>query len=232
MDGKAEFCNIDLMKYFRTLYVQVVIGILLGILVGAFFPSFAKTGKLISEVFINMIKMMITPVIFFTVVLGIAGAGNLKQVGRIGGKALLYFELVTTLALVIGLFTANFIQPGNGIDPKHIPVTDTEKYTSGVKDMDWTHFFSGIVPENIVGAFATGNIIQVLFFGVLFSFGLRHAGAAGESLILVFEKINKVLFQVLKIVIKVSPIGAFGGMAYTVGTFGFGSLAAVAKLML
>lgn len=219
------------MKYFRILYVQVIIGIIAGSIVGALFPEFSPAAKLISEIFINMIKMMIAPVIFFTVVLGIAGAGNLKKVGRVGGKALIYFEVVTTVALVIGLVVANFIRPGEGIDQSRIPPADISKYTSA-PPMNWSKFFSDIVPQNIVEAFAKGEIIQILFFGILFAFGLRAMGSSGDGLINTFEKINKVLFNVLKLVIRVSPIGAFGGMAYTIGTFGFESLKALGTLML
>jgi aerobic C4-dicarboxylate transport protein len=219
------------MKYLKILYVQVIIGIFAGILVGYFFPSFAPTGKLISEIFINMIKMMIAPVIFFTVVLGIAGAGDLKRVGRVGGKGLIYFEVVTTFALVIGLVVANLIQPGHGIPPERLPAADLSKYTSAANEMNWGEFVSHIVPPNIIDAFAKGEIIQILFFGVLFSIGLKQLGAAGYGLISTFEKLNKVLFNVLKIIMKVSPFGAFGGMAYTIGKFGFASLAVLGKLM-
>jgi aerobic C4-dicarboxylate transport protein len=228
------------MKFLRILYVQVIIGILLGILVGFIIhdlPASEKAGwvkaaKLISDTFINMIRMMIVPIIFFTIILGIVGAGNLKKVGRVGGKAIIYFELVTTVALIIGLLVANFIQPGHNIDPKQIPPADISKYTSSAANWDWGQFISGIVPDNIIAAFAKGDIIQILFFGILFAFGLKALGKSGEALIKTFENINKVLFNVLKIIIKVSPIGAFGGMAYTVGTFGFGSLTALGALML
>jgi aerobic C4-dicarboxylate transport protein len=228
------------MKFLRILYVQVIIGILLGILVGFIIhdlPAEQKAGwikaaKLISDTFINMIRMMIAPIIFFTIVLGIVGAGNLKKVGRVGGKAILYFEIVTTIALIIGLLVANFIKPGHGIDPKHLPAADISKYTSTAASWDWGQFISSIVPANIIEAFAKGDIIQILFFGILFAFGLKALGTTGHGLISTFENINKVLFNVLKIIIRVSPIGAFGGMAYTVGTFGFGSLAALGALML
>jgi aerobic C4-dicarboxylate transport protein len=228
------------MKFLRILYVQVVIGILLGILVGFIIhdlpadqkAGWVKAAKLISDTFINMIRMMIVPIIFFTIILGIVGAGNLKKVGRVGGKAIIYFELVTTVALIIGLLIANFIQPGHNIDPKQIPPADISKYTSSAANWDWGQFISGIVPDNITAAFAKGDIIQILFFGILFAFGLKALGKSGEALIKTFENINKVLFYVLKIIIKVSPIGAFGGMAYTVGTFGFGSLTALGALML
>jgi aerobic C4-dicarboxylate transport protein len=228
------------MKFLRILYVQVIIGILLGILVGFIIhglpadqkAGWVKAAKLISDTFINMIRMMIVPIIFFTIILGIVGAGNLKKVGRVGGKAIIYFELVTTVALIIGLLVANFIQPGHNIDPKQIPPADISKYTSSAANWDWGQFISGIVPDNIIAAFAKGDIIQILFFGILFAFGLKALGKSGEALIKTFENINKVLFNVLKIIIKVSPIGAFGGMAYTVGTFGFGSLTALGALML
>jgi aerobic C4-dicarboxylate transport protein len=228
------------MKFLRILYVQVIIGILLGILVGFIIhglpadqkAGWVKAAKLISDTFINMIRMMIVPIIFFTIILGIVGAGNLKKVGRVGGKAIIYFELVTTVALIIGLLVANFIQPGHNIDPKQIPPADISKYTSSAANWDWGQFISGIVPDNIIAAFAKGDIIQILFFGILFAFGLKALGKSGEALIKTFENINKVLFYVLKIIIKVSPIGAFGGMAYTVGTFGFGSLTALGALML
>jgi aerobic C4-dicarboxylate transport protein len=228
------------MKFLRILYVQVIIGILLGVLVGFLIQDmpagqkagWVKTAKLISDTFINLIRMMIVPIIFFTTVLGIASAGNIRKIGRVGGKAIIYFEVVTTLALIIGLLVANGIQPGHNIDLKHIPPADISKYTSGAENWDWGQFISNIVPENIVGAFAKGDIIQVLFFAILFSFGLKALGKAGENLITSFENINKVLFHVLKIVIQVSPVGAFGGMAYTVGTFGFGSLTALGALML
>jgi aerobic C4-dicarboxylate transport protein len=220
------------MKYLRTLYIQVIIGIIAGIIVGALFPSFSPVAKLISQVFINMIRMMIAPVVFFTIVLGIVGAGNMKKVGRVGGKAIIYFEVVTTIALIIGLLVANFIKPGQGIDPEHIPPADISKYTAGAEKWNWGEFISHIVPENIVAAFAQGDIIQILFFGILFSIGLKAMGPSGASLVNAFEKINKVLFNVLKIIIRVSPIGAFGGIAYTIGTFGFTSLAALGTLML
>jgi aerobic C4-dicarboxylate transport protein len=219
------------MKYLKILYVQVIIGIVAGILVGWLFPSFQSNAKLISDLFISMIKMVIAPVIFFTVVLGITQAGDLKKVGRVGGKALIYFEVVTTLALVIGLVVANWVKPGAGIEPGSVQPVDIKAYTSGATETNWREFIYHIVPSNIVEAFAKGDIIQVLFFGILFSFGLRQMGHSGQGLVSMFEKINKVLFNILKIVIKVSPIGAFGGMAFTIGKYGFATLAVLGKLM-
>jgi len=216
----------------RHLYVQVIIGILAGILVGALFPSFAPGAKLISETFINMIKMVIAPVIFFTVVAGIAGAGDLNKVGRVGLKAFIYFEVVTTLALIIGLITANLVKPGAGVNFSGGPNKQVEKIAQQAGEMDWAEFFTHIVPSNVVDAFAKGDILQVLFFSILFAIGLKMTGSSGNSLLVSFEKINKVLFNILHIIMRLSPLGAFGGMAYTIGEYGFGTLAVLGKLML
>jgi aerobic C4-dicarboxylate transport protein len=226
-----KFLILIRMKYLRSLYIQVLIGIIAGVIVGYSIPSFAPAAKLISDTFINMIRMVIAPVIFFTVVAGIAGAGDLRKVGRVGVKALVYFELVTTIALIIGLVVANLVKPGVGIAQENIPPADISKYSADAAAMNWGDFISHIVPPNIVDAFAKGDIIQVLFFAILFSVGLKQLGGSGQSIVLTFEKINKVLFNILRIIMKLSPIGAFGGMAYTIGKFGFGSLAVLGKLM-
>lgn len=220
------------MKYLKVLYVQVIIGITAGIVTGWFFPSFAPTAKLISEGFINMIKMVITPVIFLTVVLGITGAGSLKKVGRVGGKGLLYFEVVTTFALILGLVVANVIKPGAGIATNRLPNENLDKYTDAAKEMNWGEFFSHIIPTNIMDSFAKGDLLQVLFFGILFSVAITKMRTGGAKLISVFESLNKAFFNVIHIVMKFSPIGAFGGMAYTIGKFGFGSLVLLGKLLL
>jgi aerobic C4-dicarboxylate transport protein len=220
------------VKYLKVLYIQVLIGIVAGVYVGWLIPSFAPTAKLISDTFINMIRMVITPVIFFTIVSGIAGASNMKKVGRVGGKALIYFEVVTTLALVIGLIVANLVKPGAGVQLAGAPVAQLTEIENQAKALNWGEFFSHIVPANIVDAFARGDILQVLFFSILFGVGLKAMGAAGDTVLLSFDKINKVLFNILKMIMKLSPIGAFGGMAYTIGKFGFGSLALLGKLMI
>lgn len=219
------------MKYLKILYVQVLIGIAAGVLVGWLFPSFNEAGKVIADTYINLIKMVIAPVIFFCIVLGMAGAGKMKRIGRVGGKGLLYFEIVTTFALIIGLVVANVIRPGAGISTEHINTTSSE-FRAAEGGMDWGHFISNIVPSNIVDAFARGDILQILFFGILFSIALGRMGKAGESIINIFEKLNKVLFNILHLVVRVSPIGAFGGMAYSIGKFGFASLFLLGKLML
>jgi len=219
------------MKYLKVLYIQVLIGIVLGVFVGWLFPAFAPTAKLISETFINMIRMVIAPVIFFTIVTGIAGAGDIKKVGRIGGKALIYFEVVTSVALIIGLLVANIVRPGAGVNFSHASGTQLAEISAQAKQLDWGEFFSHIVPSNIIDAFAKGDILQVLFFSILFGIGLKWMGSSGTSLLINFEKINKVLFNILKIVMKLSPLGAFGGMAFTIGKFGFATLAVLGKLL-
>jgi aerobic C4-dicarboxylate transport protein len=220
------------MKYLKILYVQVLIGIILGIVVGLLFPGFFQTGKIISDVFISLIKMVIAPIIFFTVVLGITGAGNMKKVGRVGGKGILYFEIVSTIALLIGLVVGTFIKPGKGVV---LASTNKEKvaaYVDQGKEMNWVDFFTHIVPDNIIGAFAKGDIIQILFFSIFFAVGLMMIKKGNEGIINTFGVINKALFNILHIVMKLSPIGAFGGMAYTMGKFGIGSLLILGKFML
>ena len=220
------------MKYLKILYVQVLIGIILGIIVGLLFPGFFQTGKIISDVFISLIKMVIAPIIFFTVVLGITGAGNMKKVGRVGGKGILYFEIVSTIALLIGLVVGTFIKPGKGVV---LATTNNEKvaaYVDQGKEMNWVDFFTHIVPDNIIGAFAKGDIIQILFFSIFFAIGLMMIKKGNEGIINTFGVINKALFNILHIVMKLSPIGAFGGMAYTMGKFGIGSLLILGKFML
>ena len=221
-----------MMKYLKILYVQVLIGIILGIIVGLLFPGFFQTGKIISDVFISLIKMVIAPIIFFTVVLGITGAGNMKKVGRVGGKGILYFEIVSTIALLIGLVVGTFIQPGKGVVLANTNKEKVATYVDQGKEMNWVDFFTHIVPDNIIGAFAKGDIIQILFFSIFFAVGLMMIKKGNEGIINTFGIINKALFNILHIVMKLSPIGAFGGMAYTMGKFGIGSLLILGKFML
>jgi aerobic C4-dicarboxylate transport protein len=220
------------MKYFKILYVQVLIGIILGIIVGLLFPGFFQTGKIISDVFISLIKMVIAPIIFFTVVLGITGAGNMKKVGRVGGKGILYFEIVSTIALLIGLVVGTFIKPGKGVVLANTNKEKVATYVDQGKEMNWVDFFTHIVPDNIIGAFAKGDIIQILFFSIFFAVGLMMIKKGNEGIINTFGVINKALFNILHIVMKLSTIGAFGGMAYTMGKFGIGSLLILGKFML
>lgn len=219
------------MKYLKLLYVQVIIGLVLGVIFGFIFPGFASTGNVISEIFINMIKMAIAPIIFLTIVLGIAGAGDLKKVGRVGGKGILYFEIVTTLALILGLIVANVYKPGAGLVIKELPKENLVKYTTAAHEVSWSTFFTNIVPSNIIEAFAKGDLLQILFFAVIFSIALTKLKDKGQKIMNGFESINKVLFNIIHIVMKFSPIAAFAGMAYTVGKFGFGTLVVLGKFM-
>lgn len=220
------------MKYFKILYVQVLIGIIFGIIVGIYIPSFYEIGKVISDTFINLIKMVIAPIIFFTVVLGITGAGNMKKVGRVGGKGILYFEIVSTIALFIGLAVGTFVKPGAGVVLSSSNIQKVDTFVEKGKSMNWLDFFTHIVPDNIISAFAKGDIIQILFFSIFFAVGLIMIKKGNEGIINTFGVINKALFNILHIIMKLSPIGAFGGMAYTMGKFGIGSLLVLGKFML
>lgn len=214
------------------LYLQVLIAIALGIIVGFIFPQFHPTAQLISEMFINLIRMLIAPIIFFTIVLGIAKMGDMKKVGRVGGKALLYFEIVTTVAILIGLVVANLVKPGAGVAFDHVDTAQVVKYKQQAEGVDWTEFFRHIIPQNVVGAFAQGDVLQVLVFSVLFGWALSKLGPRVESLVSTFEKLSEVFFNVLKFVMKLAPLGAFGGMAFTIGKFGLVALLPLLKLLL
>ncbi|RZL13890.1 MAG: dicarboxylate/amino acid:cation symporter [Pedobacter sp.] len=216
---------------FSNLTFQVLAAITLGILVGVFYPSFAPNAKLISQSFINMISMLIAPIIFFTIVLGIAHMGDMKKVGRVGGKALIYFEIITTLAIVIGMVVANVFEPGKGVTVDGGDVSKIATYTKQAEGIKWGEFFAHIIPKNIFEAFSTGDILQILFFAILFGYGLNKLGETGRSLIVTFDKISKVLFNIMKVVMRFAPIGAFGGMAFSIGTYGLDTLLPMAKLM-
>lgn len=210
---------------------QVLTAITLGILVGAFFPGFAPHAKLISQSFINMISMLIAPIIFLTIVLGIAHMGDMRKVGRVGGKALLYFEVVTTVAIIIGMVVANLLKPGVGIETATGDVNKIKTYTDQAGTINWVEFLTHIIPHNIFDSFATGDILQILFFAILFGYGLNKMGEKGASLLSTFDKISKVFFNIMKLVMRLAPLGAFGGMAFSVGTYGLHTLLPMAKLM-
>jgi len=226
-------------RLYSNLTVQVLTAIALGVVVGALFPSFGAALKPVADTFISLIKMLIAPIIFFTVVLGIAGMGSLKKVGRVGGKALLYFEIVTTLALGIGIVVANVTQPGAGVQATAQAVLqdskkteEAAKFTSQAGEMNWVEFFTHIVPSNVVDAFAKGDILQVLLFSVLFGLALNRMGQAAQPLVKTFDRLSHAMFGVLAIVMKLAPLGAFGGMAFTIGKYGIATLLPLGKLML
>ncbi|WP_395626369.1 C4-dicarboxylate transporter DctA [Daejeonella sp.] len=220
------------MKHFKLLYVQVLIGLVLGIIFGFIFPNFADTGKLMSDMFINMIKMIIGPIIFMTIVNGIAGAGDLNKVGRVGGKGFLYFEIVTTIGLILGLLVGIIFKPGVGLNIEAIPKSNINNLMSTAQDMSWSSFIYNIVPSNVFESFTKGDLLQILFFAILFSFGLSKLNEKGKPMVMAFEKINAVLFNIIHIVMKLSPIAAFAGMTYTIGKFGFGTLLVLGKFMI
>jgi aerobic C4-dicarboxylate transport protein len=218
---------------FKNLTVQVIIGIILGIIVGFLFPEFGTKLKVLADAFIKLIKMVIAPIIFFTVVIGIGNMGDLKKVGRIGGKALIYFEIVTTFALAIGIIVVNLIKPGVGFNTDAVKGGDVSQYTKQAEEANHgvIEFLLSIIPDNVVGAFAKGELLPVLFFAVLFGLAAAGLGEKAKPAIALFERLADIFFGVVNMVMKVSPIAAFGAMAYTIGTFGIGSLLSLGKLM-
>ena len=221
------------MKYLKVLYVQVIIAIVIGIMVGHFYPSFGVQLKPLGDGFIKLIKMMIAPIIFCTIVTGIAGMQNTKKVGRVGLKAILYFEVVTTLALIIGLIVINILKPGVGmnVDVASLDTKDIQNYISESKSQSIGDFFMHIIPENIVNALSTSNILQVLFFSVLLGFALSKIGEKAAPLLKGIQSLETGLFAIIKIIMKVAPLGALGAMAFTIGKYGVGSLAQLGQLM-
>lgn len=218
---------------FRNLTVQVIIGIFVGIAIGFIFPEFGEKLKVLADVFIKLIKMVIAPIVFFTVVIGIGSMGDLKKVGRIGGKALLYFEIVTTFALAIGIIVVNLIQPGKGFNIDSVEGGDVSQYTAAAEETSHgaIDFIVAIIPDNIVAAMAKGELLPILFFAVLFGLSLAAMGEKGKPVVTLFEKLTDVFFGVVNMIMKVSPIAASGAMAYTIGKFGLGSLVSLGKLM-
>ncbi len=216
----------------RNLTVQVLFAITLGVMLGLVSPDTGKAMKPLGDTFINLVKMVIAPVIFLTIVLGIANMSDLKKVGRVGGKALLYFEIVTTFALAIGLVVVNVTRPGDGLDVGSLAKGDVSKFTAQGKEMSFVDFFTHIVPSSAVDAFARGDVLQVVFFAILFGVALAALGDNGKPLTDILERISQVFFKIVGIVMKVAPIGAFGAMAYTIGAFGVKSLLPLGRLML
>ncbi|KRE46418.1 dicarboxylate/amino acid:cation symporter [Paenibacillus sp. Soil522] len=216
----------------RNLTVQVVIAIILGILFGHFFPANGEQMKILGDAFIRLIKMVIAPIVFFTVVNGIANMGDMKKVGRIGGKALLYFEIVTTAALAIGLVVVNLVKPGAGIDAGAAK-GDISKYTDAAAEPGHsiTDFLLNIIPDNVVGAMAAGELLPILVFAILFGLSLTAMGEKAQPVIALFDKLSHAFFGIVNMIMKVSPIAAFGAMSYTIGKFGIGSLLSLGKLM-
>jgi aerobic C4-dicarboxylate transport protein len=214
------------------LTVQVLTAIALGVLLGALAPDLGKAMRPLGDTFVKLVKMVIGPIIFLTIVLGIANMVDLKKVGKVGGKAFLYFEIVTTFALAIGLVIVNVTRPGDGVDVTIMPKADISQYAKAADGMTFVDFLTHIVPSSVVDAFAKGEILQIVFFAVLFGVALTALGNTAQPLIDVLDRVSHVFFRIVAMVMKVAPIGAFGAMAFTVGSFGLRTLLPLARLML
>ena len=218
---------------FRSLYFQVVVAIVLGVLLGVLDPPLSVKMQPLGEGFIKLIKMLIAPVIFCTVVVGIAGVEDVKKVGKTGGLALLYFEAMSTVALVVGLVVVNLLRPGSGmnVDPATLNTGPLSAYTGPGKLQTVPEFLLNVIPTTVVDAFARGEILQVLLFALLFGFGLQHLKQRGAPMLAFIEGLSQVLFVIVSMVMRLAPVGAFGAMAFTIGRYGFASLLSLGKLM-
>ena len=219
-------------KFKNSLYAQVIVAVILGALLGYFKPAWGTALKPLGDGFIRLVKMLIAPIIFCTVVTGIAKMGDLKKVGRVGGKGLLYFEILTTVALALGLVIANLVKPGAGmnVNVASLDIKAISAYTTG-HHLSTVEFIMNIIPKDVADAFAKGDILQVLFFSILFGSALTFIKDAGAPVVKVLDSVSKVFFRIMDVVMKVAPIGAGGAMAYTVGAFGIHTLLSLGKLM-
>ncbi len=219
--------------FYRSLYLQVLTAIVIGAALGYFFPHTGAAMKPLGDGFIKLIKMMIAPIIFCTVVLGIAGMENMKAVGKTGALAIMYFEILSSVALVIGLIIVNLVGPGRGmnVDPATLDSKAVAAFTGPGKLENPTQFLLDVIPDSAVGAFAKGDILQVLFFAILFGFALHLVGDKGKMVYGWIEQISHILFKIVGIIMKVAPLGAFGAMAFTIGKYGLGTLTQLGKLM-
>ncbi len=236
MTGEAleELAMTTRQPLYKSLYLQVIVAIVIGILIGHFYPQAGVSLKPLGDGFIKLIKMIIAPIIFCTVVSGIAGMQSMKSVGKTGGYALLYFEIVSTIALLIGLVVVNVVQPGAGmhIDVATLDASKVAAYVAAGADQSITGFLLNVIPSTIVGAFATGDILQVLMFSVIFGFALHRLGAYGKPLLDFIDRFAHVMFNIINMIMKLAPLGAFGAMAFTIGAYGVGSLVQLGQLML
>ncbi|WP_429100856.1 dicarboxylate/amino acid:cation symporter [Aeromonas veronii] len=220
-------------KLFSSLYFQVLLAITLGVFLGHVYPELGADMKPLGDGFVKLIKMIIAPVIFCTVVTGIAGMESMKAVGKTGAIALLYFEVVSTIALIIGLCVVNLLQPGAGmnVDPAALDASAISAYAEQAKSQGIIAFLLDIIPGSVIGAFASGNILQVLLFAVLFGFSLHHIGEKGQVIFGVIDNFSKVIFGIINMIMRLAPVGAFGAMAFTIGKYGVGSLVQLGQLI-
>lgn len=220
-------------KFYQSLYVQVLVAIAIGVALGHFYPSVGESMKPLGDAFIKMIKMLIAPIIFLTVVHGIAGMEDMKKVGRVGFKALIYFEVLTTVALILGMVIVNVWQPGAGmnVDPAALDTKSIASYAAKAQEQGTVAFLMHIIPTTVIGAFAEGEILQVLFFAILFAFGLHSLGDRGRPMLHLIDQASGIFFKIVGVLMKVAPIGAFGAMAFTIGKYGVGTLLSLGQLM-
>ncbi|MNZ42029.1 Aerobic C4-dicarboxylate transport protein [compost metagenome] len=218
---------------YKSLYIQVLVAITIGILLGHFYPETGVALKPLGDGFVKLIKMVIAPIIFCTVVSGIAGMQSMKSVGKTGGYALLYFEIVSTIALIIGLVVVNVVKPGAGmhIDVSTLNASSVAAYAAAGAQQTTVGFLLNIIPNTVVGAFANGDILQVLMFSVIFGFALHRLGAYGKPLLDLIDRFAHVMFNIINMIMKLAPVGAFGAMAFTIGQYGVGSLVQLGYLM-
>ena len=218
---------------YRSLYFQVLIAILTGVALGHFLPELGAQMKPLGDGFIKLIKMMIAPIIFCTVVTGIAGMENMKAVGKTGALALLYFEIVSSIALVVGLIIVNLVRPGEGmnVDVSALDASAVESYARAAEQQSVTDFLLNVIPTTIFSAFTTGDILQVLLFALLFGFALHGVGERARAVYDLIDRLSHVLFRIVNMIMRLAPIGAFGAMAFTIGKYGVGALASLGKLM-
>ena len=221
------------MPFYKHLYFQVIVAIAAGIALGHFYPAIGEQLKPLGDGFIRLVKMIIAPVIFLTVATGIAGMNDMKKVGRVAGKAMIYFFTFSTLALIIGMVVANTVQPGAGmnIDPSTLDGSAVATYAAKAHEQSITGFLMNIIPTTIVGAFADGDILQVLFFSVLFGIALGVVGEKGKPVVDFMHALMYPIFKLVAILMKAAPIGAFGAMAFTIGKYGISSVTNLAMLI-
>ena len=220
--------------FWKSLYFQVLVGIALGVLVGWIDPAFGRALKPLGDGFIKLVKMIITPVIFLTVVTGIAGMADLKAFGRVGAKAMAYFLVVSTLSLAIGLAVGNVVRPGDGfnVDPATLDADAVATYVNKAGEQSIPDFLLNIIPDTAISAFTSGEILQVLFIAILFGIALALIGDKGERLLVSLRTVTAVVFRMVHILMYAAPIGAFGAMAFTIGQYGIGALTNLAALII
>jgi aerobic C4-dicarboxylate transport protein len=219
--------------WYRILYVQVLISVALGIIVGWYAPDLGKSLKPLGDGFIKLIKMLIAPIIFCTVVHGVASMTDLKKLGRVGAKTIFYFEVVSTLALVIGLVVVNVLKPGAGfnVDPKTLDPNLTQSYVQVAKHLGWSDFLLNIIPTTLFSPFITGDLLQVLLVSLLVAFAIAALGGRGHPVLHGIDRASEIFFGVMRFVVKLAPLGAFGAMAFTIGSYGLGALGKLVALM-